>query len=461
MKFGGSSVANADRIAAVLNIVEAASKDEQVLLVFSAMKGITDDLLNAATEAEQGAVTAPQRCAAMQARHLQVIEQIVASETADVRRIVIGLFEELAELLHGVYLVRECSPRTRDLIVSHGELLNCTVIEAVMRSHGLNAHMVDSRLMVRTDSTHGSAAVDFSTTAGLIRSTMASLPGENPIAVITGFIASDSNGVTTTLGRNGSDYTASLVGSALEVDVIEIWTDVDGVYSADPRYVDHATVLDGVTYREAMELSYFGAEVIHPYTMIPAIETGTPLVIRNTMNPAAPGTVISSASSSRDTLITGIASIESVALLNVEGSGMVGISGIAGRIFGVLAAARINIIMISQASSEHSICFIVRDEQAEPAVRALQSDLELEIHQKKIEEIQVQRDLEIVAVIGANMRGRPGISGRVFSSLGDAEVNVLAIAQGSTEMNISFVVHRDDRRRTLNAVHSAFFPAGE
>jgi aspartokinase/homoserine dehydrogenase 1 len=290
---------------------------------------------------------------------------------------------------------------------------------------------------------------------------MASLPGENPIAVITGFIASDSNGVTTTLGRNGSDYTASLVGSALEVDVIEIWTDVDGVYSADPRYVDHATVLDGVTYREAMELSYFGAEVIHPYTMIPAIETGTPLVIRNTMNPAAPGTVISSASSSRDSLITGIASIESVALLNVEGSGMVGISGIAGRIFGVLAAARINIIMISQASSEHSICFIVRDEQAEPAVRALQSDLELEIHQKKIEEIQVQRDLEIVAVIGANMRGRPGISGRVFSSLGDAEVNVLAIAQGSTEMNISFVVHRDDRRRTLNAVHSAFFPAAE
>ena len=246
----------------------------------------------------------------------------------------------------------------------------------------------------------------------------------------------------------------------MDAEAIEIWTDVDGVFSADPRFVDSATVLDAVSYREAMELSYFGAEVIHPHTMLPAVEKDIPLLIKNTMNPSAPGTVIARATSAKAGVITGIASIESVALINVEGGGMVGLPGIAGRIFGALADTRINIIMISQASSEHSICFIVRDAQSGSAVAALNRELELELHQKKIEQIQVQGDLEIVAVIGENMRGRPGISGRLFSALGAAQINVLAIAQGSTEMNISFVVNRADRKKTLNAVHHAFFPEG-
>jgi len=454
MKFGGSSVADADRIAAVLDIVNDASKNERLILVFSAMKGITDGILTAASEAAAGRQTAAQHCSDILQRHIEALDRLGVDDT-NPREAVTSLVDELAELLHGVYLVRECSPRTNDLIVSHGERLSCTIIEAALRARGLDARMIDSRPIIRTDSSHGSASVDFSETTSLIRSALGET--QKSIAVITGFIASDRNGVTTTLGRNGSDYTASLVGAAMGVDVIEIWTDVDGVFSADPRFVDRATVLESVTYREAMEMSYFGAEVIHPFTMVPAVETGTPLVIRNTMNPQAPGTLITAESAARASLVTGIASIESVAMLNVEGGGMVGLPGIAGRIFTALAAARINIIMISQASSEHSICLVVRDAQAEPAVRALREDLELELHQKKVEQIQVERDLEIVAVIGENMRGRPGISGRLFSALGDAAINVLAIAQGSTEMNISFVVHRDDRRRTLNAVHDAFF----
>jgi aspartokinase/homoserine dehydrogenase 1 len=369
------------------------------------------------------------------------------------------LCDELAELLHGVSLVRECSPRTQDLIVSHGERLNCVVLTAVLANEGLDARMVDGRTIIRTDSTHGGASVDFKSTYQLIRDGIAcDNATARDLPIITGFIASDAHGVTTTLGRNGSDYTASLVGAAMEVDAIEIWTDVDGVYSADPRFVESAAVLDAVSYREAMELSYFGAEVIHPFTMLPAVEKGIPILIKNTMNPSAPGTVIAEHTSAQAGLITGIASIESVALVNVEGGGMVGLPGIAGRIFGALAEAKINIIMISQASSEHSICFTVRDPQADPAVSALERELELELHQKKIEQIQVERDLEIVAVIGENMCGRPGISGRLFSALGEAEINVLAIAQGSTEMNISFIVHRSNRKATLNAVHRAFFP---
>jgi aspartokinase/homoserine dehydrogenase 1 len=232
---------------------------------------------------------------------------------------------------------------------------------------------------------------------------------------------------------------------------------VDGVYSADPRYVRDAFVLPEISYQEAMELSYFGAKVIHPYTMVPAVERGIPLRIKNTLRPDADGTLIAGHTSSRSEFITGLASIESVALINVEGGGMVGLPGIAGRIFTILAAAKINIVMISQASSEHSICFVIPDRDAARAAEALERELEPELRQKKIQRVSVERDLEIVAAIGENMRGKPGISGRLFQALGDAAINILAIAQGSSEMNISFVVSGAERERTLNAVHAAFF----
>lgn len=486
MKFGGSSVADGARIRAVIDIVVEAASRGSVAVVFSAMKGVTDLLLMSADEAAAGDPAYRERCDTLRRRHIDTFHQVLRDQhrvtsgtdlPADGDNAEVGstpddgsaeqaietLCDGLEELLHGVSLVRECSPRTRDLIVSHGERLSCTLITAALRGAGLDARLIDARRIIRTDSTHGSAAVDFPMTYRLIASAVRSegRGTDREVPVITGFIASNDKGITTTLGRNGSDYTASLVGAALDADVIEIWTDVDGVYSADPRHVESATVLGSVSYREAMELSYFGAEVIHPFTMLPAVEKGIPLLIRNTMNPAAPGTIITRKAAEQAGLITGIASIESVALVNVEGGGMVGLPGIAGRVFGALAGAKINIIMISQASSEHSICFIVRDNQAGPAVVALEHELEQELMQKKIERVQVERDLEIVAVIGENMKGRPGISGRLFSALGDAGINVFAIAQGSTEMNISFVVSSRDRGRTLNVVHDAFFPGGD
>ena len=322
-----------------------------------------------------------------------------------------------------------------------------------MAARGLPSRYVDAREIIRTDDNHGSATVDFARSYELIR---ANLDGED-LPVVTGFIAATETGVTTTLGRNGSDYTASIVGAGTEASAIEIWTDVDGVYSADPRFVPGAFVLPEISYQEAMELSYFGAKVIHPYTMVPAVEKGIPLWIKNTLNPEAAGTQIAAHTSSQAEYITGIASIENVALLNIEGGGMVGLPGIAGRIFSTLAAAKINIVMISQASSEHSICFVIPDADAPRAKRALETELVQELHRKVIQRVAVERDLEIVAVIGENMRGKPGISGWLFQALGEAAINVLAIAQGSSEMNISFVVHGRDREQTLKVVHRAFF----
>ncbi|HKJ85825.1 MAG TPA: aspartate kinase [Spirochaetia bacterium] len=452
MKFGGSSVADADRISRVLDIVAAAHASERVCAVFSAMRGVTDMLLDASREAAAGYEGFVDRARAVRDKHLVTAAALCEDDAGLIAQIE-TVCDELEELLHGVHLVRECTPRTLDLIVGFGERLNCTIIAASMARRGLASRYVDAREIIRTDDTHGSAAVDFARSYDLIA---ANLDGDD-LPVVTGFIAATTDGVTTTLGRNGSDYTASIVGAGVQASAIEIWTDVDGVYSADPRFVADAFVLPEISYQEAMELSYFGAKVIHPYTMVPAVEKSISLWIKNTLNPEATGTLISGHTSSQSESITGIASIENVALVNVEGGGMVGLPGIAGRIFSALAAARINIVMISQASSEHSICFIIPEGDAGRATRALEIELDRELQQKKIQRVAVERDLEIVAVIGENMRGKPGISGKVFQSLGDASINVLAIAQGSSEMNISFVIYRHHRERTLNAVHAAFF----
>lgn len=451
MKFGGSSLANAGRISSALDIVAANSRTERVCVVCSAMRGVTDDLFDAAAQAAAGSETYVDRAQAIRTRHLDAVAELCAGDD-ELEYRVAGLCDELDELLHGVHLVRECTMRTMDLIAGYGERLSTTIIAASMRRRGLPARYLDAREIIRTDAGHGSAAVDFASSYELIR---ALLDGDD-LPVVTGFIAATAAGVTTTLGRNGSDYTASIIGASVEASAIEIWTDVDGVYSADPRFVPEAFVLPEISYQEAMELSYFGAKVIHPYTMVPAVEKGIPLRIRNTLTPELAGTLIAAHTSSR-AFVTGIASIENVALINVEGGGMVGSPGIAGRIFTSLAAARINIIMISQASSEHSICFVIPDGDAVRAVRVLEVELAPELHQKRVQRFSAERDLEIVAVIGENMRGKPGVSGRLFQALGDAAANILAIAQGSSEMNISFVVHRRDRERTLNAVHDAFF----
>jgi aspartokinase/homoserine dehydrogenase 1 len=459
MKFGGSSLQDAERIRQAAAIVNEAQSEGRIVVVLSAMKGITNSLIQAARDAETGKKKYTRITAEIETRHRTAVDALYPAADG-LHKVTLNKMEsllgELKELLHGIFLIKECSPRSLDLIMSFGERLSCILMSGYLEYLGNNTAYIEGHEIILTNNSHGSAIVDFPETYRRIKSLLAK---EKRIPVVTGFIAGTDNGVRTTLGRNGSDYTASILGAALEADCIEIWTDVDGVMSADPRYVKEACVLSQISTHEAMELSYFGAEVLHPYTMMPAVERGVPIRIKNTMNPSAPGTLISHEGTATDQVITGIASIENVALINVEGGGMLGIPGVASRIFAALAAAEVNIIMISQASSEHSICIVCREEQAKKALKSLSRELAPEVEAKKISRFELLEKLEIVAVIGENMRGTPGISGRIFSALGAAEVNVLAIAQGSSERNISFVIEWKDREKALNTIHSAFFTA--
>ncbi len=454
MKFGGSSVRDAERIEAVCGVVGEAAQDERLVVVCSAMKGVTDDLIAYAEHAETGSVQWKRSVGGMRARHERTAQMLLDSAEADAYTAELtGLIEALSNVLQGIQLIKECSRRSMDLVMSFGERMSCTLIARALARRGTEATYYDPREMIVTDTRFGNATVDLEQSYTRIR---ARIGRDDSVPVIPGFIAGSPDGATTTLGRNGSDYTASIIGAALDADRIEIWTDVDGVLSADPRTVPAAFVIPEISYEEAMEMSYFGAEVLHPSTMIPAVGRNIPIVIRNTLNPAAPGTRIAATVAPHTRMITGIASIEDVSLINVEGGGMLGLPGVASSVFQALARAEINIIMISQASSEHSICVVCRSAEAGRAVEALKTQLTREIETNTIQNIDMIPDLEIIAVIGENMRGKPGMSGRLFSSLGAEGVNVLAIAQGSSERNISFVIRRTDRERALRTVHRAF-----
>ena len=454
MKFGGSSVRDADRIRNVASIIKSEAVKDDIAVVLSAMKGITDGLINCAVLAEQGDLSYKTAAAEISNRQKATFRELIAEGTeTPAFEALEQMLTELNEILLGVSMVKECSKRSMDLIVSFGERMNNSVVAAYLRSTGFEAEFVDTREIILTDSSYGSARVDYKESYSRIRTRLAEAAG---VPIITGFIGANEEGVTTTLGRNGSDFTASIIAGAAGASACEIWTDVDGVLSADPRTVERAFVIPEVSYKEAMELSYFGAEVIHPYTMIPAVDKNIPILIKNTMNPTAPGTVIARDITPHNRPVTGIASIKDIALINIEGSGMIGTPGIASRVFGALADAGINVIMISQASSEHSICLVFRELQAERALEALNKELAVQIKNKRIEQIVVRKNLEIISVIGENMIGTPGIAGRIFSALGACGVSIQAIAQGSGERNISFVIDSEDHDKALNTVHDAF-----
>ncbi len=454
MKFGGSSLADAQKIAAAATIVEDAQTEEQIVVVLSAMKGVTDMLIEMAQEAEQGNKNYDQKYAGLLTRVKTTVGELFGSETASVIQSEMErTCQELHELLHGIELVRECSKRTLDLILSFGERLNTLLFSRYLSRLDITSTPVDARNYIVTDERHGNASVMFEKTYRKIQS---GLTQKETVYVVPGFIASTESGATTTLGRNGSDFTASIFGAALSAERIEIWTDVDGVYSADPKVVKNSFVLPNINFQEAMELSYFGAKVIHPFTMLPALDREIPIVIKNTFNPEAPGTMITSSLKRHAKILTGVASIENVALINIEGGGMIGVIGIASRVFSALAGADVNVVMISQASSEHSICIVCREAEAENALFALENEFKEELVSKKIQQFELLRELEIIAVIGENMRGTPGISGKMFSALGERKINILAIAQGSSERNISFVIHKNDTENALNTIHRTF-----
>ena len=453
LKFGGSSVGDSEKIKSVVGIILLSEENRYVVL--SAMKGITNTLIESVLTAEKGDSDYKDMYLHVEKRTHETLDALLSggSLLKETRDRINAMLEEYHDILHGVALIRECSLRSMDLIMSFGERLNCTIVAAYMNDIGHKAEFIDGRDIIRTDSSFGKGSVDFGKTYELIKGRMKNLEGT---AIITGFIASSAQGYTTTLGRNGSDYTASIVAAGVEADCCEIWTDVDGVLTADPRVVPSAKVIDRLSIEEAMELSYFGAEVIHPSTLIPTVEKKIPVIIRNTMNLEAPGTVISGEKPERDSPITGIASIDRVALINIEGGGMVGMPGVASRIFTALAEAQVNIIMISQASSEHSICIVCLQSEADRARDRLEKDLADVIASRRIQRVGVQKDLELIAVIGDNMKGQVGLSGRLFSALGEKKVNILAIAQGSSEKNISLVIDKKQRETALNAIHGTF-----
>lgn len=458
LKFGGSSVGTPERIKNVIKIIsDYKSRGEEIAVTVSAFEKITDQLIDLSRMASAADEEYRAILKNIEKRHLDAVRELVEiKEQSRVLAEVKMRLNELEEILHGIFLVKEASPKSVDFVLSFGERLSAYIISEAARAAGISAEFLDSRPLVKTDENFGSAKVDLPATYENIRKYFAGLP-QNSIQIITGFIGSTPKNETTTLGRGGSDYTVALFGAALNSSAIEIWKDVSGVMTADPRKVKKALPIAAMTYEEAMELSHFGAKVIYPPTMQPAMDRGITIRIKNTFEPEFAGTEISEKKTAQNYLVKGISSIENISILRVEGSGMVGVAGIAMRLFKVLAEAGINIILITQASSEHSICIAIDSKDAAKAKKAIEEEFSLEILGRRIDEVVVQNDLSIIAIVGENMRRTPGIAGKLFQALAKNGVNVVAIAQGSSELNISAVISKSDETKALNALHDAFF----
>jgi aspartokinase/homoserine dehydrogenase 1 len=452
MKFGGSSVGSVNSILEVKKIVE--SVEEPVVVVVSALGGVTDQLLNTSKLAAQGDESYEKEYRQLKERH---IEMVVGTTTDAVNQLelykqVLSLLDELGNILRGLFLVQDLSQKIADIIVSYGERLSSLIAANLFT----DARLFDARHFIRTKKQFTKHIVDFELTNRLIEETFVNLP---KISVVPGFIAGDKvTGDTTNLGRGGSDYTASILAAALKAHILEIWTDVDGFMTADPRVISTAYVIEELSYVEAMELSNFGAKVIYPPTIYPAYHLNIPILIKNTFNPEAPGTYIT-----RDKQrpsgksIKGISSIDDTSLITVRGLGMVGVIGVNYRIFKALSKGGISVFMVSQASSENTTSFAVRNADAGLAVEVLREEFQLELSQGEIHDIIAEKDLATVAIVGENMKRTPGIAGKLFGTLGRSGISVIACAQGASETNISFVIQREYLRKALNSIHDSFF----
>jgi aspartokinase/homoserine dehydrogenase 1 len=454
LKFGGTSVGSVSSIQTLLEILKGKNGNNSVV-VLSAMGGVTNLLLTMAEDAAAGQdFTA--KLAQLEGRHFEVVKALldIQHQNPALTRLKIH-FNQLEELLQGILTLRELTPKTRDLVLSYGERCSTLMISRIAAQHFPQALFVDASELIRTDSAFGNAKVNMELTEQLIRGFYNE--NKDKMLFVTGFIAGNDAGQITTLGRGGSDYTAAIFGSALNAGEIEIWTDVNGMMTADPRMVKKAFSLPELTYTEAMELSYFGAKVIYPPTMIPAFLKKIPIVIKNTFEPEFEGTVIRHDCKASALPIKGISSINNISILNLEGSGMVGKSGFSGRLFSLLAREQINVILITQSSSEHSITFAVQPADAGRAKSLIEQEFELELLANKLEQPEIEESLAILAVVGENMKQTPGVSGKLFHALGRNGVNVRAIAQGSSEYNISVIISASDLAKALNAVHDSFF----
>lgn len=456
LKFGGSSVATPEAIRKVSDILKQEIQKDKTFVVVSALGKVTDGLLQCAARAAIGNLEYKAILQTIIQRHLDVARDLlpVTTQSSQLSK-VMQQFNEVEDILNGVFQLREISNRTMDRILSYGELISSQIISAYLQSIGINNDWVDARDIIITDSNYTKAAVDFSNSSKKIRERIID-SGAN-LFLAPGFVAMDSQGNITTLGRGGSDYTAAIIAFALQASVLQIWTDVSGMMTADPRLVNSAKVIPHISYQEAMELSHFGAKVIYPPTLQPVMQSGIPVWVKNTFAPGDEGTVIESSVVHQNGTIRGISSINGLALLSLEGSGMVGIPGFSKRLFETLAGNSINVIFITQASSEHSICVGVEEGHAAKAKCAIDNSFSYEINRGLVNPLQVENDLAIIALIGDNMKSHVGTSGKMFGALGRNGVNIRAIAQGSSERNISAVIAINDVKKALNVLHEEFF----
>lgn len=455
VKFGGSSVANAQNLSRVVAIIQHAAATNQQIVVVSALGGITDDLLHAAKTASLGDIAYQERLLQIEQRHLETVKQLLpVTQQSSLLSYVKTACNELEDICNGIYLLGELSPRTQDRVVSFGELLSSKILAAALQTAQFSCTWKDARELIQTNQQFTRAQVDFEITNQRVANYLSK--ENHAVVVVPGFIAADAYGNTTTLGRGGSDYTAAILGAAVEAPVVEIWTDVSGMMTADPRLVSSAKVIPQISYQEAMELSHFGAKVIYPPTIQPLLDKHIPVWIKNTFAPEDTGTCIT-VEGAEEKFVCGISSISNMALLSLEGSGMVGIPGFSKKLFEALASAQINVMLITQGSSEHSICVGIQSVMADIAKEIVDAVFSDEIATGRLNPLFVERDLAVVALVGDHMKSHPGISGRMFGALGRNGINVRAIAQGSSERNISTVIAQQDVPKAVNVLHEAFF----
>ncbi len=465
LKFGGTSVANADNISKVVSIVKESVKKDKTIVVVSALGGVTDLLLSAAALAADGDEAYKDKLSLVEQRHLEATKQLIPiTYQSQLLSLVKKSCNEIEDICNGIFLLRELTPRSKDRIASYGEWLSSQIISAKLKAEGVDNVWKDARELIVTNSNFTNAEIDFSATNQQVNEFFPHQPAS--LFLIPGFIAANKNGITTTLGRGGSDYTAAIIASSLTAKLLEIWTDVSGMMTADPRLTANARIIPHISYQEAMELSHFGAKVIYPPTIQPVMTKNIPVWIKNTFSPDDYGTVITNDSTLNSpsvggagglNIVRGISSINNIALLSLEGSGMIGIPGFSKRLFEALSNEKINVILITQSSSEHSICVAVDGIAALKAKQAVDAAFANEIALQKVEPLIIENELSIVALVGENMKSHSGISGRMFSAMGRNGVNIRAIAQGSSEKNISAVIATKDVRKSINLLHEEFF----
>ena len=456
IKFGGSSVANAENINKVVAIVAQAVKKDKTIVVVSALGGVTDTLISSAVTAAEGNEKYKEILTEVEQRHLELVKGLIpVTRQSSVLSMVKKYCNEIEDICNGIFLLRELSARTKDRVVSYGELMSSQIIAAHFATTIADSTWKDARELIVTNADYGNAPVDFVTTNQKVAAYFAAATPS--LFILPGFIAASAEAVTTTLGRGGSDYTAAIIAAAVNAAAVEIWTDVSGMMTADPRLVPTAKVIPHISYQEAMELSHFGAKVIYPPTIQPVMNKSIPVWVKNTFAPQDYGTVIENAAIKNGNSIRGISSINKIALVSLEGSGMVGIPGFSKRLFEAVAGAAINVILITQGSSEHSICVGIDDVHSAKAKEVIDKTFAYEIETGKVDPLVVEKQLSIIALVGDNMKSHPGTSGKMFGALGRNGVNVRAIAQGSSERNISAVIATGDVKKAINILHEEFF----